>query len=74
MLSGNKKVIDMFSMIIKDASRVAAEADSSGYFFKSAILDHQSFEELIFHNLFSEAQKRIPESVDYKKIFTDYVS
>ena len=74
MLSGDKKVIDMFSMIIKEASRVTAEADSSAYFFKSAILDHQSFEDLISHNLFSEAQKRIPESVDYKKIFTDYVS
>ena len=45
MLFGNKKVIDMFSMIIKDASRVAAEADSSAYFLKSAILDHQSFED-----------------------------
>ena len=44
MLSGNKKVIDMFSMIIKDASRAAAGADSSVYFLKSAILDHQSFE------------------------------
>ena len=47
MLSGNKKVIDMFSMIKKDASRVTAEANSSAYFLKSAILDHQSFEELI---------------------------
>ena len=49
MLSGNKKVIDMFSMIKKDASRVTAEANSSAYFLKSAILDHQSFEELISH-------------------------
>ena len=74
MLSGNKKVIDMFSMIIKDASRAAAGADSSVYFLKSAILDHQSFEELIFHNLFTEAQKRLPENIDYKKIFMDYLS
>ena len=63
MLSGNKKVIEMFSMIIKDASRVTADADSSAYFLKSAILDHQSFEELISHNL--KVPSQLPDNANW---------